>query len=534
MKPTLILRPVQLLRPRRHLGSRRSWGGALLAIGLLALAAACSDPATPVDLPDAANDDWDEPSRVPPASVPRTGGPATTARDDRTAGRLQSGEAPLTPAGEPAQPLDDSSAAPAGRPTDSTNPSGAEGEPDPPAGRPGDPTSSSGDADDDPAPTPPRPGGDGRPRPDPLPDHPVGDREDPTAPPPDRWESPADAVAVRSNVDPDQGSPSTPTGPVHERLSAEALGDDGLANPVRRSVPASVRADLEAATGPAVTDFVVVNAASFEADSRPRGALLSVFTNAPVSDEDETFDGVETTPAGVSVEVANCTAGGPRRRLPIFYVGASGRGSQINVYWPNDVGREPYGGCTSPPLSAVFSTFTVHTADGQAVAERLTTNPVLPGIFTSPRIGHYETATGRYTSVRTCNQRPDRCPVSTDGERNYLIVWTTGGDLRSCHVPGFHGCDSPLAPVFHLTPVPDEEDEDEDHGDGGDDEPGTPVDQDLTYYGPDATHAVGVTQANLHLLPHTTPGEHVLTMTLPDHPTLSPHQEIPLHLGPPS
>jgi hypothetical protein len=252
-----------------------------------------------------------------------------------------------------------------------------------------------------------------------------------------------------------------------------------------------------------------------------------VFTNAPVTTENQTFQPfVDETPAGVSLEVDNCIPGTPPRKLPILYVGPAGPGTQVNVYFPNDIGTEPYGPCASPPVSAVLSNFTLRTAYGTTITKRLSNHPIYPGIkYAGAAVGnppdgwHLDRRSGAYTPFTVCDIDPARCPVTSGGQPNLLVLLTTGGELRSCNAPGFASCDSDLVPRFRLAAVTDGQ-------------IGSPVVQSLAYYGPTGFGSLGEEQANVVLRPDTQPGEYRVSMTVPGLPNQTPQQQIRVRLGP--
>ncbi|GIH10856.1 hypothetical protein Rhe02_89230 [Rhizocola hellebori] len=177
---------------------------------------------------------------------------------------------------------------------------------------------------------------------------------------------------------------------------------------------------------PAAFVPAVANSASFETGPFASGGFLTAYTRLPVTDEAQGFSFVSATPAGLSVRSSAC--GG--LSMPITYAGPSGfGGTQINFYVPNDFGSEPYGSC---PASG-GTTFTIHPSAGYGpdLTKAETLVDFRPALFTAgdaPAGYHLNVVTGATTSFSSCNTNPSACPVSTGGQQNFLIVFTTGGE----------------------------------------------------------------------------------------------------------
>lgn len=250
--------------------------------------------------------------------------------------------------------------------------------------------------------------------------------------------------------------------------------------------PAPVAAQAQA------TVFLIANGASSLSGPVPRGALLTIVTDAPVSAEvhREFTPWAEEVPDGLYVS-ASCDTYDDLVRLPILYVGASnqsgGTGTRINVYYPNS--GDPQS-CADGGLSSVR----VHPAEGYgaAVVQDVVTVASHPGIFsividgvTAPDGDHVNVGGGTTTPLFACNRDlpayPQRCPTRTQGSPARLTVRLTGADGLTC--ADEQSCGSgPL--TFRLAPVA---------GDGG---VGTYVPQDLLSV---AAQSTGVQVATIRL-----------------------------------
>jgi uncharacterized protein (TIGR03437 family) len=274
---------------------------------------------------------------------------------------------------------------------------------------------------------------------------------------------------------------------------------------------------LTAADPAGALNFEITNAASFESGPVPRGALLAIFTDVRVTDETVTtaFPWPDSA-GGVSVETNACTPGGPAKRLPILFVGPSGNGTQINVYYPNDFnpGLEVFGTCAGAGGQETM-TVTPKAGFGAPIAKTIETVPARPALFQSgdaPDGRHLDAVTGAATPFTTCNADPKRCPVASSGQPNYLIVNTTGAEIWSCPVPAL-ACNGNPRISFRLTPAG-----------------GQPREQPLEFLGYVGT--LGREQANVRLAAGTAPGEHRLSVRIPASASLPSAQELLVRLGP--
>ncbi len=146
---------------------------------------------------------------------------------------------------------------------------------------------------------------------------------------------------------------------------------------------------------------------------------------------------------------------------------------QVNAYVPGDVALtqgEPYGSCnlinqqtvvTFNVLSAPGSPFRI--AHGQAnFFKQVTAERATPASFSANGSGttgapagfhlnfNVGVPGGLYTPLQTCNADPSQCPVTTNGQPNFLVLYTTGGENIQCDSP--MACDSQTdRPAIRLT-----------------------------------------------------------------------------------
>ena len=272
------------------------------------------------------------------------------------------------------------------------------------------------------------------------------------------------------------------------------------------------------AAGPAAAQSLqVTNSASFESGAVPRGALLTIFTDVRVTDETVAtpFPWPDTA-GGVSVQTNACSPAVPDKRLPILFVGPSGGGSQINVYYPNDynAGLEVFGTCSGAGGQETL-TVTPKGGFGAPIAKTIVTVPARPALFQSgdaPDGYHLDAVTGAATPFGVCNADPARCPVATSGQPSYLILQTTGAEIWSCPVPGL-ACNGASRISFRLMPAG-----------------GPPAEQSVEFLGYMGT--LGREQANVRLAAGTAPGDYRLSVRIPDSASLPSAQELLVRLGP--
>jgi len=193
--------------------------------------------------------------------------------------------------------------------------------------------------------------------------------------------------------------------------------------------------------------FVIANTASSLAEPVPRGALLSLSTQAPVSPETGKFlPWVTVTQGGLFVE-ASCTTL-RTMQLPILGISDIGLGQKIDVYYPNALGDEPFGHCENDGTAEVR--LQPATGMGPMMVQPVVTVNGHPGIFT---IGG--TADGRHlngldmksTRLDECAAAPVACPVATQGQPAFLVVRLTGAEMFVCNPCTFTNIIFELAPV---------------------------------------------------------------------------------------
>lgn len=121
---------------------------------------------------------------------------------------------------------------------------------------------------------------------------------------------------------------------------------------------------------------------------------------------------------------------------------------QVNVYVQGDslvTQGEPFGSCNLVP-DGFQATFNVLSAPGSAFRaangnqtnyfKQVNMDRATPAIFsadgTAPAGFHLNGATGLYTPLQTCNSNPSQCPITTNGQTNYLVLYTTGAENIQC------------------------------------------------------------------------------------------------------
>jgi hypothetical protein len=235
---------------------------------------------------------------------------------------------------------------------------------------------------------------------------------------------------------------------------------------------------------------------------------------------------VRSTPHGLSVWSGACQNLPPEAAaLPILYVGPSGfGGTLINVYQPNNYqggrNQEPFvcvpGGSEPWQVNAVPGV-------GRSLRKIVPATSHNVGIFTAegnaPAGYHLNVQSGERTPLTTCNaDKTGRlCPVSSGDQQNYLVTFTTGGELFGCP-DVFIACTPPRSGLtFGLAPA------------GPDGPTGDYEDQELTFFG--YAGLLGQEQANIRISPGTAAGEKRLRVTVPDGPASL--QELVVRLGAP-
>jgi hypothetical protein len=236
--------------------------------------------------------------------------------------------------------------------------------------------------------------------------------------------------------------------------------------------------------------FTVTSAASFE-EGQAIGSLLAAFPSRQVTDE--YFDGggdwhnwrTETPATGVFVE-ASCNGPDDLRRLPILFTD----GFQLNLYWPDNNGFEPFGTCSYVGEGHMV----IHPAGG---GEPMTKTVIIadshPGIFAvgdAPNSNYVDPFFTIGTPFPYCNSQlpsvnPYQCPVTSYGRLGQFELLLTGAD----HFVHFGGLKVQLAKVVPggLDPWADQ-----------------------TLLALTSTDVVGREKAVVQLAPDTQPGEYRL------------------------
>jgi hypothetical protein len=177
--------------------------------------------------------------------------------------------------------------------------------------------------------------------------------------------------------------------------------------------------------------FVIANTASGFPEPVPRGAMLSIFTDAPVSGQERKFvPWVTEADDGLFVQ-ADCTVV-RTIRLPIRAVRSNGH--EILVYYPNGMGDEPFGRCDNDGISDVV----VQPAGGfgPAMSQPVVTVNGHPGIFSigvNPDGLYLNGLDGKSTRLSECAAAPAACPVRTQGLPARLRLTLTGAEMFICN-----------------------------------------------------------------------------------------------------
>jgi hypothetical protein len=287
-----------------------------------------------------------------------------------------------------------------------------------------------------------------------------------------------------------------------EQMGRSRIWAAGLAVMVTFGFPAPVSAGGET--------FVIANTATNLGEPVPRGALLSVFTEAPVSPEDADFNPwVADGPGGLRV-MASCTAH-TFTNLPIVAVKTSGTGHRIDVYYPNGMGEEPFGDCDNEGTGEVW----VIPAEGfgQMMEQPVITVNGHPGIFSVgiyPDGEHVNGNDSKTTSLVECSRDPVFCPVRTLNKPAKLVVRLTGSEFFVCKPCPQNTIKFDLAPVTNGTV-------------------GTYQQQTLLSLMP---VSMGVEEAQFELNSNLTGGEYRLRVRVPVQPNMP--DPLTVLLGPPN
>lgn len=224
---------------------------------------------------------------------------------------------------------------------------------------------------------------------------------------------------------------------------------------------AAVSATPAAAEGE--NTFEVTHGASGESAQVPRGALLTIITTTPFNDDvDQPYAWTPVVANGAFIEVT-CVVGEEPMNLPISYVGRSGSGSRIEVYYPN-ASLEPWdqwGNCEDDG-PAMFLLVPYGDRRRAEVGLVMTVNghPGLLGAGNStPKGKHLTMPGGASRPLSECNDAlpadQSACPSQTGSVPAELILAVTGSDFGTpCGPPAVTPCNS-TGYGASLTPVDD-------------------------------------------------------------------------------
>lgn len=179
----------------------------------------------------------------------------------------------------------------------------------------------------------------------------------------------------------------------------------------------------------------IANAASYETTALPRGALFAIYPDRVVSVQHHgSFNPwTRMTPDGLWVE-ATCAATGATTALPILYAGflgpLDGKYNQINVYFPNAAGPEPWGGCAASGPTEIR----VHSAlePGTVLTRTVPMVALHPGAFLSANQAPTGSivANGSTTPLSDCNV-PGPSAACRPALGAELTMLTTGADAAA-------------------------------------------------------------------------------------------------------
>jgi hypothetical protein len=188
---------------------------------------------------------------------------------------------------------------------------------------------------------------------------------------------------------------------------------------------------------------IAVNSASYKNGAYgyvSRGSFVTLYIYPKISDETfvASYPWPSQTAGGVQItlhEVSNPKS--PACTPRILAHAVSGDQSQVNLYLPNHVGSEPFGGCDD--LSWNHWSIKPKAGFGSPFMSFNPTGNYLPGLFTENQGGtgvpagfHINAKTGEWTRLVNCEKAPAQCPISTGGEMNFIILYVTGGEGLSC------------------------------------------------------------------------------------------------------
>ncbi|HEU4426090.1 MAG TPA: hypothetical protein VFR67_26435 [Pilimelia sp.] len=217
-----------------------------------------------------------------------------------------------------------------------------------------------------------------------------------------------------------------------------------------------------AAPAAAENEFEVTHSASYENATVPTGAVLAIFTSVPVTTKTHYVppEWEQELDDGLYVQ-ASCKSDGTPIKLPILYAGASGSGTQLNVYYPNDKGDEPWGEC--PFIGE--SRFLIHPAanldpPAKNMTRTIIVVPAHPGMYGAdggaPAGEHLDRVSEESMAHSRCRELlpadPTQCRVRTNGKPAEITLVLTGADMLACDP-----CGVPENFGFQLHKVVDDE-----------------------------------------------------------------------------
>jgi hypothetical protein len=203
----------------------------------------------------------------------------------------------------------------------------------------------------------------------------------------------------------------------------------------------------------AANTLTVTNAASYFSRVVPRGSLLALFTSQRVSGHTAYFNPWVRSSGALRV-TASCVEEEAPAVLPILSIAEYGDGSQVNVYYPNAMGTEPWGSCANSGPSTI--TLFPDTGYGPPVSSDVVTVATHPGIFSggSAPSGIHRDTSGEETLLTSCSDLvpriPTKCrPRGNGGIPAEIFIYLTGAEWYLCTLCPAGGLTFELAPVVN-------------------------------------------------------------------------------------
>ncbi len=227
---------------------------------------------------------------------------------------------------------------------------------------------------------------------------------------------------------------------------------------------AHLRAQASQVSESQTTTVTIVNSASLlpcSLSTNPNKCTNGMFLTFYVSPNATTSIGTfpflwpQTLADGFQLRYESCAAPpNNARETRILGVYQFSGYQQVNIYVNGDV-LETQGEPPPTPCNLVNNGFTAtfnvrgalgtpfRNATGGNRFESVNMNLATPAIFTQNGSGiggapagfHYVPGTQVFTELRSCNLDPSRCPITSNGQSNYMILFSTGAENIGCFPP---------------------------------------------------------------------------------------------------